>query len=44
MPSFEKTYRDDFILPDNRSIGATNITAMSQGEFTLPMSAHHNEI
>jgi len=32
MSPSEKTYRDEFILPDNRSIGATGVASERQGE------------
>ena len=35
MPSSSKTYRDEFILPDNRSVGAVSVAAENQGELHL---------
>jgi len=35
MSSSGKTYRDEFILPDNRSVGAINIAAEKQGGLHL---------
>ena len=35
MPSPTKTYRDEFILPDNRSVGAINVSAEKQGKLNL---------
>jgi len=36
MSSTDKTYRNEFILPDNRGVGAINVAAENQGEPTLP--------
>ena len=37
MSSYEKSYRDEFIIPDNKSVGAINVAAEKQGE---PYLAH----
>jgi hypothetical protein len=35
MSLSSKTYRDEFILPDNGSVGAINVAAEKQGELHL---------
>lgn len=35
MPSPDKSYREEFILPDNKSVGAINVPAEKQGELEL---------
>lgn len=42
MSSPSKSYRDEFILPDNRSVGAIKVATERQGEPDFILVAHDN--